>query len=253
MIEMARRGGVAILTLAHGKASAFDVELCAALIESFKELETDSCSAVVVTGRGSIFCAGVDLLRVVEEGAPYVARFLPALSDAFERIFAFPKPLVAAVNGHAIAGGCILACCADRRIMARNGGRIGLPELQVGVAFPPVPLEIVRFAVNPRFLPELLFNGGTFEAESAVDAGFVDAAVDGASLIDEAVRAAETLALRPAAAFALTKRQLRALALDRMRSARGTLDADIETLWSAPATLDSIRSYIERTFKKPGA
>src|SRR4051794_2691594 len=105
MIDLQRRGGIAILTLAHGKASAFDAELCEALIARFNESEADWCQAVVVTGRGAIFSAGVDLVRVVNDGAAYVSRFLPILSDAFQQIFAFPKPVIAAVNGHAIAGG----------------------------------------------------------------------------------------------------------------------------------------------------
>lgn len=252
MIELERRGSLAILTLAHGKASAFDVELCDGLIERFTECEDAWCRAVVVTGRGSIFSAGVDLLRVVNEGGPYLARFLPRLSDAFESIFAFPKPVVAAVNGHAIAGGCVLACAADRRLVARGSGRIGLPELLVGVAFPPVPLEIVRFAVNPRFATDLIFNGATLPADAAVEAGLADAAVDAAALAGEAIAAAEALASRPPAAFATTKQQLRAPALDRMRDGRRRLDERIEEIWSSPATLDAIRGYIERTFKKAG-
>jgi enoyl-CoA hydratase len=251
MIALERHGGVAVLTLEHGKASAFDLELCEGLIARFKECEAASCTAVVVTGRGSIFSAGVDLVRVVEEGPPYLSRFLPMLSDAFEQMFAFPKPLVAAVNGHAIAGGCILACTADWRLMARGGGRIGLPELLVGVAFPPVPIEIVRFAVSQRFAADLMFNGARLEADAAAAAGFVDAAVDPDALLGDAMAAAERLAARPAAAFAITKQQWRAPTLERMRQGRRELDRGVEQIWSSPETLETIRGYIERTFKKP--
>jgi enoyl-CoA hydratase len=253
MIAIERRGGTAILTLAHGKASAFDVELCEALIARLTECEDAWCTSVVLTGRGSIFSAGVDLVRVVTEGDAYLSRFLPVLSDAFERAFAFPKPVVAAVNGHAIAGGCILACTADRRFMARGSGRIGLPELLVGVAFPPVPLEIARFAVHPRFASDLLLNGATLQADAAAEAGFVDVAVDADALLATAVGAAEAMAARPQQAFAITKRQLRAPAIERMRAGRKALDAQIESLWRSPQTLDAIRGYIDRTFKKPSA
>lgn len=252
MIALERRGTVAMLTLEHGKASAFDVELCDALIARFKECEASWCRGVVMTGRGSIFSAGVDLVRVVNEGAPYLSRFLPVLSDAFEQIFAFPKPLVAAVNGHAIAGGCILACTADHRLMARGGGRIGLPELLVGVAFPPVPVEIIRFSVKSHAAADLMFNGATLEADAAVDAGFVDVATDQDALLSEAMAEVERLAARPAAAFAITKQQWRGPALDRMREGRRQLDRRIEEVWSSPETIETIRGYIERTFKKPG-
>jgi enoyl-CoA hydratase len=253
MIELERRHGIAVLTLAHGKASAFDLELCEALIARFAECEGDWCKGVMITGRGSIFSAGVDLVRVVNEGAPYLRRFLPRLSDALQQIFAFPKPVVAAVNGHAIAGGCVLACAADRRVMARGDFRIGLPELLVGVAFPPVPLEIVRFAVNPRFVTDLMFNGATLAADAAADAGLIDTAVDSAALIVDATAAVEALASRPAAAFAATKQQLRAPTLARIRAARVELDNRIEDLWCLPETLATIRGYIERTFRKTHA
>ena len=176
-IELERRGSIAVLTLAHGKANAFDVELCEALLRRFDECRDAWCTAVVVTGRDTIFSAGVDLLRVVQEGAPYLERFLPALSDALETVFAFPKPVVAAVNGHAIAGGCVLACAADRRLMSPGAGRIGVPELLVGVPFPPVPIEIVRFAAAPR-LSELMFDGVTVTADAAVSGRVVDRVVE---------------------------------------------------------------------------
>ena len=123
--------------------------------------EQSAAGALVITGQGKMFSAGVDLPRLVEGGAAYVREFLPAMNHAFETLFAFPKPLVVAVNGHAIAGGCVMACCADYRIMAREPGRIGIPELLVGVPFPVVPLEIVRFATPPQHLQALIYRGLT--------------------------------------------------------------------------------------------
>ena len=251
LIDLEHRGDVAILTLAHGKANAFDVELSEALAERIDECARDSSRALVVTARGSIFSAGVDLLRVVNDGADYVARFLPALGRALETAFSFPKPMVAAVNGHAIAGGCILACAADRRLMARGSGRIGVPELLVGVPFPPVPLEIMRFAAAPHLLQGMIYKGATFDADLAVQHGLVDRSVDAGALVDEAIATASALAALPAQAFELTKRQLRAPALERMRAGRGELDRSAHAVWSAPETLAAIRAYIDRTFKKP--
>src|SRR5439155_26860191 len=128
VIEVTHRNDVAVLTLAHGKANLFDLEFCDALTSAFADCERSAAKAAVVIGRGSIFSAGVDLVRLTNAGPVYVAAFMPALGRVFERVFAFAKPLVAAVNGHAIAGGCILACTADRRLMAQGAGRIGVPE-----------------------------------------------------------------------------------------------------------------------------
>ena len=250
MIDIDDRGGVSVLTLAHGKANALDVELCDAIAARIEDCRaSSSCTAVVVTARGGIFSAGVDLVRLVGEGAPYVERFLPALRRVFDALFAFPKPLVAAVNGHAIAGGCIVACAADRRLMARGSGRIGVPELLVGVAFPMVALEIVRLVVAPERVSALVYGGATLTAEEALTQGLIDAVVDSDRLLDEAITAAQMFASRPPDVFALTKRQLRASAQARI-AAGGQFDAEVDAIWTSPATLDGIRSYIDRTFKK---
>lgn len=253
MIELSRHDGVALLTLAHGKANAFDAELSEALASRLEECRASDCAAVVITGRGSIFSAGVDLVRVVGEGEAYVRRFLPLLSDALEAAFAFPGPLVAAVNGHAIAGGCILACAADRRLMASGTGRIGVPELLVGVAFPPVPLEILRFAAPPQLVQSMILQGATFTADAAVTHGLADAATDPDKLLPDAMASAAALAKLQDGAFAITKRQLREPALARMRAGRAQFDAAVVDLWCAKPTLSAIAAYIDRTLKKPGA
>jgi enoyl-CoA hydratase len=250
MIELDRRGPVAVLTLAHGKANVLDLEMCEALIARIEECQASSCRAIVIIARGAIFSAGVDLLRIVNEGEPYVRRFLPALSRMLEATFLCEKPVVAAVNGHAIAGGCMIACTADRRLMARGTGRIGVPELLVGVPFPPVPLEIVRFVVPPSHLSRLIYSGETVDADRAAEYGLIDRAVDAALLAHHAMATAEALAALPPKAFALTKRQLRAPAIERFQPGQREFDAAVIDSWCAPETLEIIRGYIERTFKK---
>src|SRR5690242_6900778 len=125
MIDRTLHEGILTLRLAHGKASALDVELLDALQRAL-EGAAGEVRALVLTGTGSIFSAGVDLFRLTREGAVDVRRFLPLLSRLVRTLFAFPRPVVAAVNGHAIAGGCIRVLAADARLMAEGGGRIGV-------------------------------------------------------------------------------------------------------------------------------
>ncbi|HUO83886.1 MAG TPA: enoyl-CoA hydratase/isomerase family protein, partial [Thermoanaerobaculia bacterium] len=159
MIEREDQGRIAVVRLAHRKASAMDLELVERLTGEARALERDGVDAVVLTGSGSIFSAGVDLYRIIDGGADYVARFLPALTTMLRVWFEFPKPLVAAINGHAIAGGAILAQCADLRLMASGKGRIGIPELRVGVPFPPYVIELLRQRVSPHALQRLIVTG----------------------------------------------------------------------------------------------
>jgi enoyl-CoA hydratase len=249
VIELTRRGEVAILRMAHGKANALDLEFCEALSHQLEECRGSPDGAIVIIGTGRMFSAGVDLRRLVDGGAVYVRDFLPAMCRMFEALFSLLKPVVAVINGHAIAGGCVLACAADYRMMAREPGRIGLPELLVGVPFPVVPLEIMRFAVPPHHLQSLIYRGVTLPADAALEHGLIDAVVDPERLLDEAIAVAQGLAALPPAAYALTKGQLREPALHRMRAGQA-MDAAALDAWASLETLTAIREYVSRTLAK---
>lgn len=250
MIEVGNQDGVAILRMADGKANAMSIDFCEAMTERFEEVRTSSARAVIVTGSGTIFSAGVDLLRLQEGGRPYIRKFLPALSTMFETVFSHPKPVVAAINGHAVAGGCVLACAADKRLMAREVGRIGVTELLVGVPFPAIAMEIMRHATASQYFEDTIFSGATFPPADAVARGLVDELIDPAGLLDRAIAAAQALAALPPAAYVLTKRQTRQPALERLESVGRAVDAAVEEIWTAPETLARIRDYVARTFKK---
>jgi enoyl-CoA hydratase/carnithine racemase len=248
MIDVTRSGAVTVLRMTHGKANALDVELCDALTARLLDYTRSEVGALVITGEGRIFSAGVDLVRIVSGGVDYVRTFLPALNRMCATLFDFERPVVAAVNGHAIAGGCIIASAADYRLMARDTGRIGLPELLVGVPFPVEPLEVMRFAA-PRQWQAMIYRGLTLAPDEALQHGLVDAIVDADRLLAEAITVAESLAAVPASAFALTKRQLREPALQRMRTGAET-DAAVEDAWASPEILRAIGDYVARTLKR---
>jgi enoyl-CoA hydratase len=237
LIEREERDGIVTLRLAHGKASAMDVELMEALI---RELDAAAdARAIVLTGTGSIFCAGVDLFRLTNEGAPYVERFFPLLRDGLKALFEMPIPVVAATNGHAIAGGCILVCACDYRLMADGNGRIGVPELLVGVPFPEVALEVMKFAA-PN-VAQLVLTGKTLLPQEARAAGLIDEVVAADALLDRAHAMASQFAAIPRESFRLTKRVLRGLGADDTAALR---------VWSDPAIHAHIKEYLARTVKK---
>ena len=246
MIEHTTRDGVAVLRLAHGKASALDLELLGELQRSLAAAAASDARAVVITGTGGIFSAGVDLFRLVDEGPSYVQRFFPAMVDAFTELFLFPRPVIAAVNGHAIAGGAIIAAACDHRIMASGKGRFGVPELSVGVPFPALALEIVRFAVPKQHVENLVYGAATIPADDALARGLVNELTEADAVVDRAVAVANDFGSRPRDAFRMTKRQLR---MPYVLRARELVAADQEALeiWSAPETHDHIRQYLERT------
>lgn len=238
MIEREQNDGILTLRLAHGKASAMDVELCEALTRELREAEEGGAGAVILTGTGSIFSAGVDLFRMTNEGAAYVERFFPALRDSLHALFTFSKPVVAAVNGHAIAGGCLLAAACDYRLM--SAGRIGVPELLVGVPFPAVAIEILKYACG-RDAQSLVYSGRTVTPDDAKLAGLIDEVAAPDFLHTRAAVVARELAAIDPRNFAITKRQLRG---------GDVSDAEVMKMWSHPEVHDHIREYLAKTVGK---
>ena len=246
MIAREDRGTVAVIRLAHGKVSALDVELCSALTAELARARAGGARAVVLTGTGSAFSAGVDLFRVTRDGADYVREFLPRMDELFRAVLTAPLPIVAAVNGHAIAGGAILAAACDHRIMSAGTGRIGVPELLVGVPFPALPLSIVLARVAPSVGRDLVLSGRTVPPDAALGAGLVDEVCEGGALVDRAVAVAESLVAIPPVSFALTKRAFVQPVLDQV-AALADVDADVARAWSDPAVHAAIAAYLERT------
>ena len=247
MIAVDNIEGVAVLTMQHGRANALDIEFCEALTARFAELRGDRAEAIVLTGTGSIFSAGVDLKRVSAGGADYVRAFLPKLHALYEEIYFHPKPLVAAINGHAVAGGAILACCADRRIMGHEVGRIGVTELLVGVAFPALAFEILRAAVPADYLAEFAYSGATYMTDDALECGWVDEIAEPEELLEDAVAVAKELGSIAPAAFAMTKAQMRGPVAERLAVSGEEIEREVTALWCADDTLARVREYVART------
>jgi enoyl-CoA hydratase len=238
--------GVAVVRLNHGKVNALDTELLTALVSTMRELVD---SPVVLTGDGSVFSAGVDLRRVVDGGPPYVEEFLPLLSDAFLAVFDHPRPTVAAVNGAAIAGGCVLASACDVRLIVEKGS-LGLTELLVGVPFPVAALEIVRFAAGPA-AAALALTGRRISPDTACRIGLMSAVVEPAGLLDEALRRAAALAAPPAPAYALTKEQLHRPTRQVIDGARADDDPRVTDLWTGKDALDAMAAYVDALAARP--
>ncbi|MDQ4038954.1 MAG: enoyl-CoA hydratase/isomerase family protein [Actinomycetota bacterium] len=231
--------GIAVLRLAHGKVNALDVELLEAIIVAFGEVA--DAPGVVLTGEGSSFSAGVDLRRILSSSSAEIEYFLDALSRALLTVFTHPRPVIAAVNGHAIAGGCVLAVATDVRLM--SGGSMGLTELDVGVAFPTAALEIARHAAGSR-VQSLILSGRLIEPAEAVEVGFIDWVVDPDALLDAAITEARSLAKIPAESYETTKRQLHAPAMAAIAREYEIYDAIVSQTWTSGSGRVAISSFV---------
>jgi enoyl-CoA hydratase len=242
VIEIQTVGTVRVLTLSSGRVNALDVELLEDLTATIRELQGSGAGALVVTGAGRVFSAGVDLNRVLQGGPDYVDRLIPAISEMAIAVFGYPAPTVAAINGAAIAGGCVLACACDRRLISPDA-QIGATEVRVGVPFPAAALEVARYACG-NHAEEVLLGGRLYRGADAIASGLAHRVIAD-DLIEAAVAEASDLGEIPVDAYLHTKAQLRAPTLARI-SEGGGIDREVRELWSAEATRQRIADSLER-------
>jgi enoyl-CoA hydratase len=229
--------GVTIIRFDHPPVNALDLDLLEVIIATMQNVE----GPVVITGAGRCFSAGVDLRAIVDGGAGYAERFVTALSEAFLTVFDHPAPVIAAINGHAIAGGCVFAMCADIRLM--SAGTIGLTELAVGVPFPVAALEISRFAMGTSATRAAL-QAETIDPQNALARGWIDEVIPNDDLIGQAVGIARELGHYSPAVYAATKRQLHQPARAAI-DAGASVDAKVRTTWMTEETRSRIAAFVE--------
>lgn len=227
LAHLQRDKQLALLTLDDGKANAFSHAMIERLHNLLDEVEADeSVRALVITGREGRFSAGFDL-SVMKAGPEAVRGLVGAGTRLALRIHEFPKPVVMACSGHALAMGAILLFTADWRTGADGDFKIGMNEVQIGMTMPQFGAELARDRLSPRYYSRAVLNAEIFTPSVAVDAGYFDEVVDELSVVDFACVQAERLAALDPRAFAATKRRTRAATL---RLIREGLAADLEGL-----------------------
>ncbi|HEY5853513.1 MAG TPA: enoyl-CoA hydratase/isomerase family protein [Aldersonia sp.] len=233
--------GIAVARLAHGKVNALDIELCQAITTTMHA--NADADAIVLTGTGSVFSAGVDLHRLRNSEADYVAEFLPALDEAFLAVFETPRPVVAAINGHALAGGCLLAAACDLRLM--SAGTIGVTELPVGLPFPLAGLEIMRHAFGPA-TNHLVITAAKLDPPTAHRRGIIDELTTATELLPRALARARTLGAIPHATYALTKKQLHRPVGHLIDHGKACGEHEqITAAWTSPTAHAAIDAYLD--------
>ncbi|MDA7903437.1 enoyl-CoA hydratase/isomerase family protein [Mariniblastus sp.] len=244
MLTVENSEGVCTIRMNDGKVNAMDLTFCRLLTDSLRSIEHSDASAVLLTGNDRVFSAGVDLKKLLNLKDHQRDEFLKALIECFETAFRFPKPMVAAVNGAAIAGGCALALACDVRLIARDV-KIGMPERRLGVPLPTVAVEIMRFSLGNRGTQDVVFAGKTFVNEEAISARLVDGICTSEKLIEDSMKAVQSLAELPEAVFRITKRQLRAPVIDQLAVQSSQFDPEVFKVWNQAETDAMIKRYIE--------
>jgi len=200
---------------------------------------------ILVVGAGDAFSAGLNLKEVASLDVAGMTRYLALLDDMIDALFYHDAPMVACVNGHAIAGGCVIALCADVRIATADAKvRIGLNEVALGLEFPPKILKLAQRRVAPRSLERVLLEAGLHEPRRALELGLVDEVVTDPRPRAEAVLA--TMAAHPPEIFAATKRTLRRGMVDLTDADRRYFRDEVLGRWTAPAVREKVLAALRR-------
>jgi enoyl-CoA hydratase len=216
---------IRVIRIAGGKANAMDEAMLDAIERQIDDFEGGPGRAAVITGYERYFSAGLALPRLVDLERGAMRAFIGRFARAMTRVLACEKPIVAAINGHAIAGGCVLALMCDWRICADGGAKLGLSETQLGIGLPAAVIEPLRAQVPPASLVPIALEGRLLSPREALALGLVHEVVAADELAARAEAKARALAAPAPAAVAQVKRALRAPILDAIER---TADAETE-------------------------
>ncbi|MFV8754827.1 enoyl-CoA hydratase/isomerase family protein [Nannocystaceae bacterium ST9] len=245
-MDLERDDELAILHLRAGKANAMNPALVRRLAELVAEVEASDARGLIVTGDGRAFSAGLALPDLIDLERGVMRRFMVDFEDVMVRLFRLPIPVIAAIDGHAIAGGCVLACQCDLRIAADRPLKIGINEVQLGIGLPGVVIESLRLILPASSLVRVALEGGLFEPREALALGLIDEVVAPEQLLVRARERARELARPPRAAFAQIKLAWRRPAIEAIARTHDALaEAWLDT-WFAAEAQERLRAVVER-------
>jgi Delta3-Delta2-enoyl-CoA isomerase len=245
-LRLQEQDGVAVLALDRAPANAFRPDFIREIRAALSQIS--QAGAVVLTSTlPTIFSAGWDLPVLISLGRAEMSDFVGEYCDLVRQLFVFPTPVVAALPGHAVAGGLIFAAAADERLIAAGRGQLGLSEVALGVPLPRCLYEIFRHGIGPRAAERLAASGENLAVDAAFRIGLVDRVVQPDALAEESLSRARFLATRSRPAHAAIKAYARAEALVRFDAARRN-DPFLDS-WFGPEAQRRIGELVEKLKK----
>lgn len=234
---------VVTLTIDRPKVNAINDDLIRELHGWFDKLAGDpNARAVILTGEGSFFSFGLDVPGYMGYTKEEFLDSFTGFCDLYALMFEFPKPLIAAINGHAVGAGCILALACDWRLMAAGKPKIGLNEITFASTLPAGSVEMLKFAVGETRAARVVYTGRLFSADEALSLGLVDEVVEREELLVKAREAAEMLAKPDASAFESMKLLLKGHAIEEMRRREEASISNFVELWYS----EPVRAGLEK-------
>ena len=248
LIAVERRQGTAILALTRGVTNAINLELVSELSEALRHIADDpGCRGLVLTGANEkFFSIGLDIPELFPLSPGEFTIFYRAFNRLCLDLFTLPRPTVAALAGHAIAGGCILALCCDYRLITEDKKLMGLNEIKLGVPVPYPADRILHNLAGWRVAREVMDDGEFYGGAELLTRGLVDLVLPAEKVLPAAVEKAAELSAHSLEAFALIKR-------NRTGPVRTGILADLDERerrfveqWYAPRTRELLEEAMEK-------
>ena len=249
-VETIDHGTIHELRLARAPVNALNPDLCGALTSAITGSAAAGAPGLVLSGGPKVFSAGLDvpfLLALGEDRAALAAAW-DAFFQAARALANSAVPVVAAIAGHAPAGGCVLALCCDYRVMASGPYRIGLNETQVGLVAPEGIQHLMRRVVGPYRAERLLVGGEMVDSETALALGLVDELTDIDHVAQRARAWLEPLLQLPRTPMLQTRAIARADLVAALAPERIRLETFLDA-WSAPDTQAGLRALVAKLGK----
>lgn len=247
-LEVDRSAEVGMVTLNRGKVNALNDQTIRELRQCFRGLAKDeSVKGIVLTGAGKFFSFGFDIPEFLSYGKTAFIEYLKGFTDFYSELFLFPKPVIAGINGHSIAGGCMIATACDIRIMASGKGKISLNEITFGASVFSGCAAMLRHLVGGSNAEKILYSGQMYQPEEARHLGLVDEVVSPQELIPRAVEEAHRLASQDTVAFASIKQLVRGPIADEISQREADSISKFADIWYSKATRNQLKQIIIRS------
>lgn len=237
LIHVSRDDGIVTITLNRDKVNAFSEPMIEKLRGCFEDLENDrDVQAIILTGQGKFFSFGFDIPGFLSYSKDAFIGYLTKFTELYRYVFLFPKPVIAALNGHAIAGGCMLALACDYRIMVSGKAKISLNEIAFGSSVFAGCVEMLKFHVGAKNAESVLYSGAMFSAEEANRMRFVDQVSSQENLSDDARKIARDFTKKDSVAFNSIKGLLRRPVAEEMIKREPDSVREFADIWYSEST-----------------
>lgn len=244
-LRIERNGPLALVRLDKARGNAIDAALLDALVATATDLGNDDSirGVLLCSAHPKIFCPGLDLVALEDYDPPALQRFFLRFAEMVWALYGLPKPVVAAVAGHAVAGGCILALTTDERVLVR-GAQIGLNEVKIGVPLPWSVTVLLRASLPPTALASVALDGRNFSDDEAIRAGLAHAVLEPAGFEEACLERLARLAEKDPIGVTVTKRYLRDGYLAEMKAHEAARVGDFIAAWFSAGTTERRRQIL---------